>query len=311
MNNLTKDGKYMERAISKKIKTYNPEKIHGRAGWFFVFPFLAVFLVFTVYPMMDSFYLTFHKMEGYNISFAGLANYKQLINDELFWRSLGNTFLYLIIQVPVMLLLALILSIVVNSPKLRFRGAFRTMFFIPCVTSLVAYSIIFKMMFSSDGIINMSMQWMHIIQAPIQWLREPIAAKVLIIIALVWRWTGYNMMFFLSYLQNINKEYFEAADIDGANILQKFKHITMPLMKPILLFSAIMSTIGTLQLFDETFNITKGDPNYSTISISHYIYNQSFVYAPNFAYSATLSYVVVLILVVLSIIEFRVMGDEK
>ena len=119
------------------------------------------------------------------------------------------------------------------------------------------------------------------------------------------------MMFYLSYLQNISPDYFAAADIDGANVFQKFIHITLPLMKPIILFSAIMSTIGTLQMFDESFNITKGDPNYSTISISHYIYNQSFVYAPDFAYSATLSYVVVLILVVLTVIQFRVMGDKE
>ena len=111
-------------------------------------------------------------MEGYNIYYAGLENYKRLLTDELFLKSLGNTFIYLAIQVPIMLLLALILSLAVNSRKLRFRGAFRTMFFLPCVTSLVAYSIIFKMMFSSEGIVNAALIGMNIIGTPIHWLRS-------------------------------------------------------------------------------------------------------------------------------------------
>ena len=130
------------------------------------------------------------------------------------------------------------------------------------------------------------------------------------IIALIWRWTGYNVIFFLSALQNIPKETFEAAQVDGANAFQTFIKVTVPQLKPIILLTAIMSTNGTLQLFDETMNITQGGPANATITVSHYIYNQSFVYAPNFGYASAISYVVVFIMVILAIIQFSVAGKE-
>ncbi|MDZ5034446.1 sugar ABC transporter permease, partial [Clostridium perfringens] len=197
-------------------------------------------------------------------------------------------------------ILALGISALLNDKKLKARGFFRTAIFLPCVTSLVAYSIIFKSLFATDGFINVILMQINVISEPIAWITHPIWAKVLIIIAITWRWTGYNMVFYLAGMQSIDDSIYEAAEIDGASAFMRFKCITLPLLKPIILFTTINSTIGTLQLFDETANITLGGPANATITISQYIYNLLFKYSPNFGYAAAISYVVVLIIVILS-----------
>ena len=148
------------------------------------------------------------------------------------------------------------------------------------------------------------------ISEPINWLTNPTFARILIIIAITWRWTGYNMIFYLSGLQSIDDSIYEAAAIDGATGFQKFRYMTVPLLKPIILFTTINSTIGTLQLFDETMNITQGGPANTTITISQYIYNLLFKYQPNFGYAAAVSFVVVILIVVLSFIQMKV-GDKN
>lgn len=271
---------------------------------------MVLFGVFTLYPIIKSLLLTFQSVRGLNVEFVGINNYIRLFQDDMFWTSLKNTFFFLIIQVPVMLILAILLATVLNDHRLKFRGFYRVAIFLPCVTSLVAYSVLFKMMFAEEGIINQFLLTLHFIQVPIEWLSDPFWAKIVIIIALLWRWTGYNMMFFLAAMQNISQETYEAAEVDGANAIQTFFKITVPQLKPIILFTGIMSTIGTLQLFDEPMNLTGGGPGVSTTTISQYIYNQSFVYAPDFGYAATISYAIVLIVVVLSIIQFKVAGEK-
>ena len=217
--------------------------------------------------------------------------------------------MYLIVQVPVMIMLALVISSMLNNKKLKFRGFFRTAIFLPCVTSLVAYSIIFKSLFANDGFINGMLMNLHIISEPVNWLTNVTFARILIILAITWRWTGYNMIIYLSGLQSIDKGIYEAASIDGATGFQKFRYMTLPLLKPIILFTTINSTIGTLQLFDEPMNITQGGPANSTITISQYIYNLLFKYQPNFGYAAAVSYVIVVLIVVLSFIQMKV-GDK-
>ena len=149
----------------------------------------------------------------------------------------------------------------------------------------------------------------HVLEEPIAWITDPVFAKILIIIAITWRWTGYNMVFYLSGLQGIDDSIYEAADIDGATSVQKFFRITLPMLKPIILFTTINSTIGTLQLFDEPMNITQGGPANATITISQYIYNILFKYSPDFGYAAAVSYVIVVLIVVLSFIQMKV-GDK-
>jgi lactose/L-arabinose transport system permease protein len=210
-----------------------------------------------------------------------------------------------------MIFLALVISTMLNDKKLKFRGFFRTAIFLPCITSLVAYSIIFKSLFANDGLVNVLLVKLHLVSEPVLWLTHPVWAKVLIILAITWRWTGYNMVFYLAGLQNIDDAIYEAADIDGANPVSKFFRITLPLLKPIILFTTINSTIGTLQLFDETVNITNGGPANATVTISQYIYNLLFKYTPNFGYAAAVSYVIVILIIILSFIQLKVGGDKN
>lgn len=159
--------------------------------------------------------------------------------------------------------------------------------------------------------INKLFMSIQLIQTPIEWITDPFWAKVTIIIAITWRWTGYNMIFYLSALQNIDQSIYEAARIDGASATRQFFGITIPLLKPIILFTSITSTIGTLQLFDEVVNITQGGPGNATLSISHYIYNLSFKYTSDFGYAATVSYSIVVIIIILAFLQFKLAGDKK
>ena len=287
-----------KKSISKNI---------DRKAWLFIIPSLILIVSFVFYPMVQAFFTSFQVGMANNTEFGGLANYQRLLTDSTFKKALFNTLLFLIVQVPVMILLALVISSMLNNKKLKCRGLFRTAIFLPCVTSLVAYSTIFKSLFANDGFINALLLNLNIIEQPIAWITDPTFARILIILAITWRWTGYNMIFYLSGLQSI---VYEAASIDGATGFQKFRYMTLPLLKPIILFTTINSTIGTLQLFDETMNITQGGPANATITISQYIYNLLFKYQPNFGYAAAVSYVIVVLIVILSFIQLKV-GDKN
>ena len=280
-------------------------------SWSFIALAVILICIFYFYPMVRALMLSFQSGTGTNLSYVGLDNYTRLLSDSTFRTALFNTFIYLIIQVPVMIILAIFISVLLNDPKLKFKGFFRTAIFLPAVTSLVAYSIIFKYLFAGDGLVNSLLMNLHIIQTPIQWITDPFWAKVTIIIAITWRWTGYNMIFYLSALQNIDNSIYEAARIDGANAFTQFTKITVPLLKPIILFTSITSTIGTLQLFDEVMNITQGGPGNATMSLSQYIYYLSFRYTPDFGYAATVSYAIVILIVIFSVIQFKLAGDRK
>ncbi|MFP9126442.1 MULTISPECIES: carbohydrate ABC transporter permease [Bacillaceae] len=280
-------------------------------GWSFITIAAAMICLFYFYPMVQAFILSLQSGTGTNLTFVGFDNYVRLFKDPTFLTTVKNTVIYLIIQVPVMILLALFISVLLNDKTLKFKGVFRTAIFLPCVTSLVAYSVIFKYLFGNDGIINMFLLKVSIISEPIQWLTDPFWAKIAIIAAITWRWTGYNMIFYLSALQNVDQSIYEAAKMDGASSIQTFFKITIPMLKPIILFTSITSTIGTLQLFDEVMNITQGGPGNATMTISQYIYNLSFKYTPDFGYAATVSYAIVIMIVIFSIIQFKVAGDKN
>lgn len=291
---------------SRSLRTKNTA-----IGWSFITIASAMICLFYFYPMVQAFILSLQSGTGTNLTFVGFDNYARLLNDPTFLTTVKNTVIYLIIQVPVMILLALFISVLLNDKTLKFKGVFRTAIFLPCVTSLVAYSVIFKYLFGLDGIINLFLLKLSIISEPIQWLTDPFWAKIAIITAITWRWTGYNMIFYLSALQNVDQSIYEAAKMDGASSIQTFFKITIPMLKPIILFTSITSTIGTLQLFDEVMNITQGGPGNATMSISQYIYNLSFKYTPDFGYAATVSYAIVIMIVIFSIIQFKVAGDKN
>ncbi|MET3287566.1 UNVERIFIED_CONTAM: lactose/L-arabinose transport system permease protein [Brevibacillus sp. OAP136] len=281
----------------------------GITPYLFIAPAILLFLIFTVYPVFQSLLLSFQvKKEGQMI-FGGLANYARLLNDQLFWASVKNTCIILVVQVPIMTFLALILAVLVNASFIRFRSFFRISLFMPVITALVAYSIVFKIILDDNyGLLNYMLASMGF--SRIGWLTDPFWAKVSIILAITWRWTGYNMVIFLAGLQNIPKDMYEAASLDGAGSVRQFFAITVPQMKPVILFSVVLSTIGTLQLFDEPYILTKGGPANATLTITQYLYQQGFKFF-DFGYASAISYVLVIMIGVLSYVQMKWAGDKE
>ena len=291
-----------------KKKGLNMEQKRSLTGWVFLLPAALLIFVFCFYPMVQALILSFQKGTGSAVQPAGFANYVRILKDATFQQCLFNTIFYFVIQVPIMLILALILAQLLNSPNIKGKGIYRTMIFLPCATSLVSYSMIFKSLFANDGLVNRVLSTVGI--PTVDWFQNAWAARWVIVIALVWRWTGYNMVFYLAGLQNIDYSIYEAARIDGASPLQQFVHLTIPLLKPTILLTAIMSTSGTLQLFDESVNLTAGGPGKATMTLTHYIYNISFVETPKFNYAAALSVFILVVVAVLSAIQMKV-GDKR
>ncbi|MCP1103239.1 carbohydrate ABC transporter permease [Aequitasia blattaphilus] len=285
-------------------------KRHNLTGWTFIVPAALLIVAMSFVPMVQAMILSFQSGKGTALSFVGLSNYVRMFKDGVFIQSIKNTFFYLILQVPIMLVTALILASVLNKKDLKFKGFFRTAIFLPCATSLVSYAIIFRSLFAVDGFVNTVLIKLGILNTGYNFLGNPTSAKVIIIIALLWRWTGYNMVFYLSGLQNIEYSVYEAAMIDGATAFQRFWSITIPLLKPMILLTAIMSTNGTLQLFDESMNLTSGGPANATITMSHYIYNVSFKYVPNFGYAAAMSFLILVLVALLALVQMKV-GDKR
>lgn len=280
------------------------------AGWTFLTPAVILIAVMSFLPMIQALFLSFQTGIGAAMKWTGGTNYVRMFKDPVFMQALKNNFIYLIIQVPIMLISALILASLLNNKDLRFKGLFRTAIFLPCATSLVSYAVIFRSLFAVDGLVNIVLIKLGMLSTGYNFLGHPNSARIVIILALVWRWTGYNMVFYLSGLQNIEYSVYEAAKIDGASPFQSFFRITIPLLRPTILLTAIMSTNGTLQLFDESVNLTNGGPANSTITMSHYIYNVSFKYVPNFGYAASMSYLILILVAVLAYIQMKV-GDKR
>lgn len=292
--------------MNKIIKKFKLN--HKSAPYYLLLPVILVFAVFIIYPIIKSFMLSFYEFKGGEYNFVGFDNYVNLMKDDIFIKSLFNTFIYLIFQVPVMVFLSLVLAYLLDQAFLKFKAVFRVSAFLPAITSLVAYSLVFKLLLNNEyGLINFLLNLVGI--DSVNWLNGPISSKVSVMLAITWRWTGYNMVIMLAGLQRIPQEIYEASDIDGASRFQKFMKITLPLMKPIILFSVITSTIGTLQLFDESYILTEGGPDSATITVAHYLYNNGFKYI-KFGYAAAISYVLVIIIAILSYIQFKVGEDE-
>ena len=285
----------------------------SRAGWIFLTPATVLIAVMSFWPMISAFLMSLKTGSSANMQWNQpiFNNYVRMFSDKLFLRSVGNTFLYLIIQVPIMLVLAILLAQLLNNRDLKFKGFFRTCVFLPCATALVSYSLIFKSLFATEGLINTILVNLGILSQNYNFLGNPTSAKAVIIIALIWRWTGYNMVFYLAGLQNIEYSVYEAAKIDGANGWKTFWGITVPLLKPTIIMTFIMSINGTLQLFDESVNLTTGGPANSTITMSHYIYNNTFgTGVANFGYATAMAFFVFIMVGILALINMKV-GDTR
>ena len=283
------------------------------AGWMYLAPATILIFIMSFWPIIQAVITSFKTGSSANMKWANplTYNYTRMFQDAVFKRSIGNTFLYLIIEVPIMLVLAILLAQLLNNKDLKFKGFFRTCVFLPCATSLVSYALIFKSLFATQGLINTILVKLGILESNFNFLGTGWSAKIIIIVALIWRWTGYNMVFFLAGLQNIEYSVYEAAKIDGASGWRTFWSITVPLLRPTIVMTTIMSINGTLQIFDESVNLTKGGPANATITMSHYIYNGSFGEGvANFGYASAMSVIVFIMVAILAFINLKV-GDKR
>ncbi|MFI9596013.1 carbohydrate ABC transporter permease [Nonomuraea sp. NPDC052265] len=273
--------------------------------WVFAGPAAALLALFFAYPLGASLLQSLQRTEDGLTEWAGLENYQRLLHDDRFLQSLINVGLILVVQVPIMIGLALALAYVLNQSWLRFRATLRIAYFLPAVTTLVAYAVVFRVLLRTDGgMVN------QLLGAEIAWLDDPAWARVALIASITWRWTGYNMIILLAGLQAIGKEQYEAASIDGAGPFRSFVSVIVPQLKPVILFCSITSTIGTLQLFDENKLLTDGGPDDATTSPILLLYQVGFRQF-DFGYAAAMAWVVVLLIGVLSYAQFRWFGKEK
>ena len=295
-----------------KVKPSPAARRRSLTGWMFLLPAAALMGIMMFWPMFQALILSFKTGRGSALDFADPLwfNYTRMLEDEIFKMTVGTTLLYLVIQVPIMLVSALALANILNNPRLKFKGFWRTAIFLPAAISLVSYSLVFRTIFSTDGLVNDWLQALGFIDGPVNWLGNTNTARIVIILGLLWRWTGYNMIFYLAGLQNIDPTTLEAAKMDGAGPIRTFFSVTIPQLKPMILLTVIMSTNGTIQLFDESFNLTRGGPANTSMTMSHYLYEVSFMNNPNFGYGAALSYVILVMVAILAAIQMKV-GDKR
>ncbi len=281
----------------------------NRTAYLFLLPFLTIFAIFWAWPIVQSLMLSLFNTRANPWVFAPQANWGRLFVDPAFSNALYNTFVIMVIQVPIMLALATVLAVMLNSRLLHARGLMRFAFFAPVVVAEVAYAAVFRLMFTNDfGIVNKLLNSIGI--GSVQWFSSPDAAMAVIIMAVTWRWVGYNAIIILSGLQSIPEDVYEAATLDKVSKTQQFFYITLPLLRPVLLFSLILSIIGTLQLFAEPFLITnRGGPGGATETLGIFLYRQGFGVF-NFGYASAIAYTLAMIAVVLSLFNLW-LGRER
>jgi len=251
-----------------------------RTSYFFIAPFYVMFLLFTVFPILWSLRLSFFQIASLAEpqEFVGFDNLVALVNPR-FGRSILNTFYYTAVQVPTMMVMALILALLLNL-KIKLRSVFRYVYFLPVTCSLVVAAMIFIMIYEPHaGALNLLLDSVGLRSLTYDWLSDPRTTMPAIILVANWRWTGYQMVIVLAGLQAINPELYEAAKVDGANNWQVTRHITIPLLYPVLFFIAMMSVIGSLQMFDEPYILTDiTGPLNSTLTMVGYLFLEGFRY---------------------------------
>lgn len=270
-----------------------------------VSPFFVLFAVFGLYPVLYSLFLALQRWDGVGpMKFVGLGNFQFLVTDPTFWDAIGNTLIIWVMSTIPMTALALLIAVGLHS-SIRFKGVFRVAYFLPNVTSVVAMSLVFGSIFSSEfGILNWFFGLVGI--DPVAWLTDPWAIRVAISIMIVWRWVGYNAIIFLAGLQALPTDVYEAARVDGAGPVRTFFRITLPLLRPVLLFSVVMSAISGLQIFTESQVLlgNRGGPDEAGLTMVLYFYQQAFVNS-DFGYGAAIAWGIFVVVVLFAILNWR------
>jgi putative chitobiose transport system permease protein len=305
--------------------------VHARhTPYLFMAPGLLLLSIFFAYPLLDTFWLSLHQYNLFNpAQFVGLDNFRRAFSDELFWRVLANTLLYALMVVPALVVLSFFLALLVNNalPGIRI---FRTLYYIPVITSIVVAGIVWKWLYNSDGLINALLQNFGIIgpswladtrgapQALLQffgietqtaWLSEPAIALCSVALVTIWKAAPYYMIIYLAGLQGIPKELEEAARVDGANRWHVIRHITIPSIRPYTLVVCIIATIAALRTFGEVYVMTGGGPFHRTNLLAYYIYTLGFKYL-EVGYAAAVSLLLLIAIFFFSYLNFRLAGGD-
>lgn len=276
--------------------------------YLFLAPFYLLYTAFLLLPTIFALWLSLHTWTGIGpMEWVGLRNYTALLSDSSFHTAILNTFWYVLASIVLVLPIALMIATGLNAKGLRGRDMFRLAYFIPIVLSPVIVALVFNIIFDTNaGLMNNVLHAIIGIK-PINWLGDPFWAKVTIILLLIWRWTGYLVIYFLAGLQSIPKELYEAADLDGASTFGKFRSVTLPLLKPVTAFVGITSFIGAAQIFEEPYILTKGGPGESTMSIAMFIFRAAFT-REQLGYAAAASVVLFIVLFILTRVATRLFG---
>lgn len=283
-------------------------------GWAFALPFVVIFAIFMAGPIVASLLLSFTSFgladlrNPLGASFVGLDNFVKLIGDPRFISAILNTAYFVVVGVPLTLVVGLATALALNRGITRFRTLFRVGFYLPVVTSIVAIAVVWRFVLNPDqGLVNALLQSAGI-HGP-NWLADPALAMPSIIVMATWRNLGFAMVIFLAGLQTIPATLYEAAAIDGAGRWQAFRYVTLPMLRPTLLFMTVITTIGYLQLFEEPYVMTAGGPLDRTLSISMYMFQQGFQFFHQ-GYAAAIAWVLFLIVAVVAFVQFRVLRSE-
>lgn len=277
-----------------------------RKEYLAISPFYILFAIFGLFPIAFSMFLSFQKWDGIGeMTYNGLNNYQFMLTDPEFWRAVGNTLLIWIYSTIPMLFIALVVAFLLNASFVRFRTFFRIGYFLPNVTSLVAVAIVFGMVFSNNyGLLNYMLSLLGL--NSVEWLNTTWGIQLAISVMVIWRWAGYNAIIYLAGLQSIPTVLYEAAKIDGATGIQSFFRITIPNLRPIILFTVITSTIGGMQIFTEPQVLVGNDGGVSGggMTIVLYLYREAFV-NNYFGYGAAVGWGMFLLIALFSIVNWK------
>ncbi len=279
------------------------------AGWMFAGPALLMLSLFFFIPVLLAFVLSLTDFDLYaladfqNLRFIGFGNYVELLQTPLFWKAFGNTFYFVIVGVPLSIALSLAAAMLLNGVASKLVGFFRTALFAPVVTTLVAVAVIWRyLLHTRYGMINYTLERVGI--DPVDWLGDPDWAMPAIIFFAVWKNFGYNMVILLAGLQTIPNDLYEAARIDGASPWQRFLHVTLPGLGPMLLLVSILTMAGYFQLFAEPYVMTQGGPVESTVSVLYFMYEQGFKWW-NLGFASAVAFILFLIMFVITAIQYQ------
>jgi multiple sugar transport system permease protein len=263
------------------VSARTAERAVARAAWWFLAPALVLIGVFFFLPVLASFALSVTDFDIYSVGdfdnarFVGLANYAALLENPLFWTALRNTFYFALIGGPLTVAISLGAALIVNAKLVRFKSFFRTVYFLPFVTTLVAVAIVWRYLYHPEyGLLNYALGAVGV--DPINWLGDPKWAMPAIILLAAWKNFGYNMLIFIAGLQAIPEELYEAAAIDGAGVVRRFWHVTLPMLAPTFFFVGVVTMIGYFQLFAEPYVMTQGGPLKATTSLVLFMYEEGF-----------------------------------